>query len=64
MDLYVGTKIVKAEPEERDGKPGFGVVYEDGYRSWSPKAVFEHAYRPVTAGEFGLLTSPDETKLG
>lgn len=56
MNTYIGTKIVRAEPEERDG------VYEDGYRSWSPKEAFEHAYRLVSAGELGLLQEP--TVLG
>lgn len=26
---------------------GYLVVYEDGYESWSPKEVFEKAYRPI-----------------
>jgi len=58
MDTYIGTKIVRAEPEDREGAPGYAVVYEDGYRSWSPKAVFEHAYRLVTPGELALLHEP------
>lgn len=33
-------------PEERED--GYKVVYPDGYASWSPKAVFEAAYLPVT----------------
>ena len=41
---YVGAKIVMAWAEEKDGKPGYAVKYEDGYTSWSPKAVFEEAY--------------------
>lgn len=53
MQDFYGTKRVQAEPEERDGKPGFAVVYEDGYRSWSPADVFEAAYQPITAMSFG-----------
>ena len=30
------------------------VVYKDGYSSWSPKAVFEEAYRETTGMLFGL----------
>ena len=38
------------EPEE----PGYRVRYQDGYESWSPKDVFEEAYRPTDAMSFGL----------
>lgn len=31
-------------PEERT-EPGYLVEYEDGYRSWTPKAPFDRAYR-------------------
>lgn len=34
---------------------GFRVIYEDGYKSWSPKATFEHTYRPVTTLEKALF---------
>ncbi len=33
---------------------GYKVVYEDGYESWSPKDVFEKAYRPCDGMTFGL----------
>lgn len=57
MDRYIGTKIVNAEPEQREGVDGYAVVYVDGYRSWSPKDVFEGAYRKMYEPEamnFGL----------
>lgn len=47
---YVGQKLITAWPEERDGKPGYAVKYEDGYTSWSPKETFEKAYQPVAGG--------------
>lgn len=28
------------------GEEGYLVVYEDGYLSWSPKGVFDKAYKP------------------
>ncbi len=42
---------------ERDGssEPGYKVVYEDGYTSWSPKATFERAYRRITDAEIKLI---------
>lgn len=43
---YLGVKRVEAYPEERDGKPGYAVIYPDGYKSWSPRAVFDAAYFP------------------
>ena len=33
---------------------GYRVRYPDGYVSWSPKAVFEQAYRPADGMNFGL----------
>lgn len=49
---YLGVKRVEAYPEERDGKPGYAVIYPDGYKSWSPKDVFEAAYFPIRDGRF------------
>ena len=61
MKKYIGIKQVSATPAWRiDGKvypkdgvvprvmnreDGYKVVYEDGYESWSPKEVFEKAYK-------------------
>ena len=60
MKHYTGTKTVKAEPMTmteaqkvlgRELKPatveedGYLVEYKDGYKSWSPKSVFEEAYK-------------------
>lgn len=42
---YVGFKRVLGFPQEKDGQSGYGVIYPDGYQSWSPKEVFEKAYR-------------------
>jgi hypothetical protein len=44
MTYYVGVKIIDAEPQVKDGKDGYCVKYTDGYKSWSPKDVFENAY--------------------
>lgn len=70
MDTYIGTKIIQAEPAYRcEGtvypksgpyprsmhmEDGYKVRYPDGYESWSPKDVFEEAYRPTDAMTFGL----------
>ncbi|MBD5219495.1 MAG: hypothetical protein HDS72_04525 [Bacteroidales bacterium] len=58
---YTGTKTVFAMPMAKPdaekelgrtinaatpGTEGYLVEYPDGYRSWSPKAVFEEAYKP------------------
>lgn len=66
MPAYIGAKIVCAMPMSRsraqaeignhewDGEKtpeGYLVCYEDGYRSWSPKEVFERCYRPLTEKE-------------
>ena len=60
MKTYVGTKIIQAEPQDKDGNPGCKVVYPDGYVSWSPKDVFEVAYRELSSGEITLTTTREE----
>lgn len=37
-----------------ENDPGYKVVYEDGYESWSPKDVFDKAYREVEGMTFGI----------
>jgi len=54
LKLYIGAKIVRACKEERGGVCGYSMLYPDGYRSWSPRATFENAYREVTQGEKDL----------
>lgn len=59
MKKFIGTKVIMAEPMTlteaqkvlgREIKPstieedGYLVEYHDGYKSWSPKSVFEEAY--------------------
>ena len=65
---FIGVKIVEATPmtreafEAQEGRSvggdihgdGYMVTYENGYRAWSPKAVFDAAYRPINAMTFGL----------
>ena len=69
MKAFIGSKIIQAEPQDecaflaskgqdvtnRETQPGYRVAYPDGYVSWSPKAVFEEAYRPVSDGEAALI---------
>lgn len=61
MKNYTGTKTVSAEPmnefdavqkgiarpntDNHEFREGYHVVYPDGYESWSPKGVFEEAYK-------------------
>lgn len=62
MKKYIGTKVIMAEPMTmtqaqkvlgREIKPatvekdGYLVEYKDGYKSWSPKSVFDEAYKPA-----------------
>lgn len=65
---YIGVKLVKAVPmtvkEFNDNyrplyysgecQDGYLVTYEDGYESWSPKDVFEKAYKQNKGLTFGL----------
>ena len=73
MQKYIGCKIIQEEPmndikflnkiknqdipQNREDRPGYLVQYPDGYVSWSPKEVFETAYRQVTQSEMELLES-------
>lgn len=43
------------EPNTREDAPGYLVVYEDGYKSWSPQDVFERSYRRITESEKRLI---------
>jgi len=52
MKKYIGTKVISAEPQIKDGKCGYQVVHEDGYTSWSPIDVFEKAYHEVKGCTF------------
>lgn len=87
MKKYVGVKLVEAEPMTEDdfhiirdgktpcmpgqGREGYLVVYPDGYKSWSPKEVFEDAYFSVgnnnTITEYNVnefIQSYDVTQWG
>lgn len=48
------------EPEEL----GYRVRYPDGYESWSPKDVFEEAYRPTEGVNFGLALEAMKKGMG
>ena len=70
MKKYIGVKQVEAEPmnlgdynkergwnipdDEDPLREGFIIKYPDGYISWTPKEVFEEAYRRTDGMSFGL----------
>lgn len=43
-EKVLGRAIDTSAVENREEQEGYLVEYEDGYRSWSPKSVFEKAY--------------------
>jgi hypothetical protein len=56
MQEYYGTKKIQAERNrgpQPEGADGYTVLYSDGYRSWSPRAAFEEAYRESGRLNFG-----------
>jgi len=70
LAAYIGTKVVRAAPCDEEsfylmtgrdvrsvtkGRAGYLVIYEDGYKSWSPREVFERCYRRVTHEERALI---------
>lgn len=68
MPKYIGVKIIWAilmtreAFEAKHGRnvggdkhgEGYEVTYEGGYQAWSPKDVFDAAYRPIDGMTFGL----------
>lgn len=75
MKKFIGTKVIMAEPMTmteaqkvlgREIKPatveedGYLVEYKDGYKSWSPKSVFDEAYKPFEDFEDRLCIEYDE----
>ena len=61
---YEYCKLDEVVPTCITGQPedGYRVQYEDGYLSWSPKAVFEKAYRETAGLSFGLAI--EAAKMG
>ena len=61
---YEYCKLDEVVPTCITGKieDGYRVQYEDGYLSWSPKAVFEKAYRETAGLSFGLAI--EAAKMG
>lgn len=61
---YEYCKLDEVVPTCITGKieDGYRIQYEDGYLSWSPKAVFEKAYRETTGLSFGLAI--EAAKMG
>lgn len=59
-EALLGKSINPAKQEYSD--EGYLVRYEDGYQSWSPKEVFDKAYKP--AGNFldRLIIERDEVQ--
>lgn len=54
-----GNTVITRDPHEAfpnypSVEDGYRVRYPDGYVSWSPKEVFEEAYRPTDGLSFGL----------
>ena len=70
MKSFIGTRIIKAEPQNAQAyrskhqmdDSGCKVVYPDGYTSWSPKDVFEASYREFGSMTFGLAI--ESIKMG
>lgn len=69
-ETYLGTKMIEAEPmtrgdynvyrgwqipeNENPNDEGYLITQNGGYITWSPKNVFEEAYRESDAMTFGL----------
>ena len=76
MKKYIGTKSVEAEvmdeltavekgfarsnEDNHEWRQGYHIRYEDGYESWSPKDVFEKAYKPADTFKDRLMIEQQE----
>ncbi len=56
--VYLPTDAIPRTMEKAED--GYKVVYEDGYQSWSPKDVFEKAYKPADTFKDRLLIEQQE----
>lgn len=70
LEPYIGSKIIEACPMELDrynsyynkvvpsteGNEGYVVFYPDDYVSWSPKSIFEEAYRKLNSSEISKVS--------
>lgn len=54
-------KSIKLAKQEYSGE-GYLVRYEDGYQSWSPKEVFDKAYKPADNFLDRLIIERDEVQ--
>ena len=54
-------KFIKPAKQEYSGE-GYLVRYEDGYQSWSPKEVFDKAYKPADNFLDRLIIERDEVQ--
>lgn len=70
MKTFIGCKVIQAifidlvRFNQRQDKPttdpptenapGYMVKHPDGYISWSPKHVFEEAYREINSSEMAI----------
>ena len=63
MQRYIGTKIVDAEPQMRNGKEGYKVFLDKARGYWIPKDAFEKAYKPVEAMTFSQAMDAMEAGL-
>lgn len=52
--LFQYVSVGDIVPAGWDAEDGYRIEYEDGYKSWCPKEVFEAAYRETTGMSFGL----------
>lgn len=62
LSQYVGKALSREEQDELKLEEGYEVNYGNGYVSWSPKGVFEKAYRKIDGLTFGLAI--EALKLG
>lgn len=61
-EKVLGRKIDTSAVENREESEGFLVEYEDGYRSWSPKEVFDKHYRVSETHLDRMIIEKDEVE--
>ncbi len=61
-EKVLGRRIETSAVENREQTEGYLVEYEDGYRSWSPKEVFDKAYRVSETHIDRMMIEKDEVE--
>lgn len=59
MSHYIGVRMCEAEPEIKNGIPGYSIKFSNGHKGWYPKEVFESVYHQLEDPTGTIITESD-----